>query len=216
MTNAQRILDLVMKLRLIAIIRLADLSAAEALSGSLLRGGIGLQEFTLTNADALKTVSHLRQSVAAFDGIQAALGIGSIRSLEQAKAAHQCGAQYLVTPTVNVDVIRYCVEQDLAIVCGAFTPTEVLTAWDTGATAVKVFPARQLGPNYIRDVLAPLPEIRLIPTGGIDLRNMQQYLDAGAVGVGIGGNLVNPKLIENADWERVVAVANDYSKAARC
>ncbi|MCA9133227.1 MAG: bifunctional 4-hydroxy-2-oxoglutarate aldolase/2-dehydro-3-deoxy-phosphogluconate aldolase [Planctomycetales bacterium] len=209
-------LQLLARQRLVAIIRLDDLGSAQQLSQALFDGGIAIQEFTLTNPAALDAISRVRQSIAEFDNGQGLVGVGSVRNLDQAKAAIAAGAQFVVLPIVNVAVIEYCVQHDTPVMPGAMTPTEILTAWEAGATAVKVFPARSLGSQYIRDVLAPLPELRLMPTGGIDQNNMRDYFQAGAFAVGVGGNLLNQEAIGTQDWQRVTSIANSYTHAVRC
>jgi 2-dehydro-3-deoxyphosphogluconate aldolase/(4S)-4-hydroxy-2-oxoglutarate aldolase len=200
--------------RLVAIVRLDNLDRAPELARALLAGGIAIQEFTLTNPHALRAISQVREQLSEFSNQLALLGVGSVRSVEQAQSAISAGAQFVVTPTLNIEVIEYCTTRAIPIMPGAMTPTEILTAWEAGATAVKVFPARALGPGYIKDVLAPLPELRLMPTGGVDLANLQQYFDAGAFAVGVGGNLLNRKAIDAGDWPSVTAIAKEYSRAA--
>jgi 2-dehydro-3-deoxyphosphogluconate aldolase/(4S)-4-hydroxy-2-oxoglutarate aldolase len=125
------------------------------------------------------------------------------------------GAQFVVTPIMQPEVIRCCVEAKVPIAAGALTPTEIATAWDCGASFVKVFPARGLGPGYIKDVLAPMPYLKLMPTGGIDAKNAGDYLAAGAVAVGVGGTLCSPVLVEKQDWESIHAAAASIVQACR-
>lgn len=201
--------------RLIAIIRLEDLTHATELSRALLDGGIVLQEYTLTNPRALDALSAVRSAIPAFQNGTAAIGIGSIRTEQQSRDAISAGAQFLVTPTLNPAVIECCNSHSIPIASGAMTPTEILHAWELGSDIVKLFPARGLGPDYIRDCLAPLPDIRLLPTGGIDLTNMQAYLQAGAAGVGVGGNLIDQQALANQDWRQLSEVARRYTEAAK-
>jgi 2-dehydro-3-deoxyphosphogluconate aldolase / (4S)-4-hydroxy-2-oxoglutarate aldolase len=207
-------LSLVELKRLVAIIRLDDLSQAVNISRTLLLGGIAVQEFTLTNPSAIEAIARVRREIADFSSGHTAVGVGSVRSVEQAQAAISAGAQFVVTPTTNTEIIRYCVEQKVCVMPGAMTPTEILTAWMAGADVVKIFPARTLGPTYIGDVLAPLPELRLMPTGGVDLQNMQGYFEAGAFAVGVGGKLLDKQAIAAGDWSRVQSTASEYACAA--
>lgn len=209
------ILSLIESQRLVAIIRLDDLSDAVDISRALLDGGIGLQEFTLTNPEALNALSDVRKKLEAFSTCEAALGVGSVRRLEQAQAAVAAGAQFIVTPTLNQRVIEYCASEKIPVMSGAYTPTEIALAWEWGASLVKVFPARNLGPEYIKDVLAPMPELKLMPTGGVDLGNMKAYFQAGAHAVGIGGNLLDKHAIASGHWNEVTQVARRYADAAR-
>jgi 2-dehydro-3-deoxyphosphogluconate aldolase / (4S)-4-hydroxy-2-oxoglutarate aldolase len=206
--------NLVARTRLVAIIRLDDLSEAVDLSAALLAGGVAVQEFTLTNPAALAALKRVRESIPAFRDGSGALGVGSVRSLAEAKAAIDAGAHFLVTPTLRLNVISHAVEQGVPIMPGAYTPTEIATAWEAGAAAVKVFPARQLGPGYIKDVLAPMPYLKLMPTGGINLENMEQYFRNGAMAVGIGVQTFDAEAVARRDWQAVTAIATQYAAKA--
>ncbi len=195
--------------RPIAIVRLDDLSAAVEIGRALVEGGIRALEFTLTNRDAIAAVARVR---AELDG-RAAVGAGTVLSADAAREAVAAGAQFLVTPTLEPGVITAGREAGMPVVCGAFTPTEILAAWRHGAELVKVFPARALGPGYIKDVLAPLPDLRLVPTGGVDLENCGAFLAAGAYTVALGSNLVDTRLIAQHDWEGLAALARRYVEA---
>ena len=180
---------------IVAIVRLDDLSQSETIVRALLDGGIRAIEFTLTNPDALHVVHKLRDSIPMFaDGI-AAIGLGSVRSVDEAESALDAGAQFLVSPFLDLRVVERCVSRGIPIAPGAFSPTEIATAWDAGASMVKVFPARMLGPSYIRDLLAPMPYLQLMPTGGVELGNIAEYFRSGACAVGVGSSLINPKAI---------------------
>ncbi len=129
------------------------------------------------------------------------VGAGTVCSLDDLKQALQAGSQFIVTPILNPDVVRYCAKEGVPIFPGAYTPTEIYQAWELGATMVKVYPATALGPDYIRDVKAPLNKIKLMPTGGINLSNMQSFMKVGADGLGIGGQLFDKELIKSANWD---------------
>ncbi len=208
-------LDLICTHRLVAIVRLDDLTHAVALSQALLDGGIVAQEFTLTNPDALTAIQQISRSIPNFTNGTATIGVGSVRSAEQAIAAIQAGAQFVVSPNTDCEVTDACKAVGIPFMPGAMTPTEIAHAWKLGAAAVKVFPARSLGPTYVSDVLAPMPDIKLMPTGGVDASNMEAYLKAGAVAVGIGVNALNKHAILQRDWKQVTDVAAQCAKIAR-
>ncbi len=172
------------------------------MSQALFEAGVSVQEFTLTNPRALEAVRSVLGEIAAFSDGRAAMGVGSVRNRQQALEAMAAGAHFLVSPVFCPSVVACCVENQVPIFCGAMTPTEISAAWQAGASVVKVFPARGLGPDYIKDVLAPLPEIKLMPTGGVELKNMRQYYAAGAVAVGVGGHLLDLQAIACGDWAR--------------
>lgn len=193
----------------IAIVRLDDLSEAVRISNALLQGGISALEFTLTNHKALDAVEAALESL----GGEATVGAGTVLDATSARMAILSGAQFLVTPTLAEDVISCGKRYSVPVICGAFTPTEILRAWELGADFVKVFPARSVGPAYFKDVLGPLPDIRLIPTGGVDLDNARKFLDAGAYAVAVGSNLVDRSLVERQDWKGLESIASQYAAA---
>lgn len=141
---------------------------------------------------------------------QLVIGAGTVLSAEDASAAIQAGAQFLVTPAFLPEVIACGQSRGVEVICGAFTPTEILAAWQAGASLVKVFPAGRMGPEYIRDILGPFPTIPLVPTGGIHLENCAAFLKAGAYTVGIGSSLVNDRIVESKDWSSLTTKAREY------
>ncbi|MCA9129255.1 MAG: bifunctional 4-hydroxy-2-oxoglutarate aldolase/2-dehydro-3-deoxy-phosphogluconate aldolase [Planctomycetales bacterium] len=208
------VMSLVRKSRLVAIVRLDDLSHALPLSEALFNGGITVQEFTLTNPHALEVISACRDQLTYFQSGNAVIGAGSVRCTDDARRAIGAGAQFIVTPILDLHVIEHCVSSNIPIMCGALTPTEIATAWSAGASAVKVFPVRGLGPDYVRDVLAPMPELALMPTGGVGLENLADYLAAGACAVGVGGKLIDSQAVAAQDWSTVSHVAEQYASLA--
>ena len=205
--------ELIKKSRLVAIIRLERLDHAQELVNVLLDAGARCLEFTLTNPDAPRWIRRLLDEDKRFETGEACIGVGSVRNVEEAKLVLDAGAQFVVTPITSVKVIEVCVQRKVPIASGAFTPTEIATAWDAGANIVKVFPARVLGPGYIRDVLAPLPYLPLMPTGGIDASNAGEYLRAGAIAVGVGGQLCPANLVEKKDWDTILQSAKRIVEA---
>jgi 2-dehydro-3-deoxyphosphogluconate aldolase/(4S)-4-hydroxy-2-oxoglutarate aldolase len=187
----------------IAVVRLHDLTQAVPLAKALVAGGVRAVEFTFTNPAAADAISAARNAL----GSRALIGAGSVLDAETARVAILAGAAYVVTPTVSLPVIGLCQRYGVATIIGALTPTEILTAWEGGATYVKVFPASLGGPRYLRDVLAPLPQVKLIPTGGVDLDNAGEFIRAGASAVALGSNLVDPGAVAAGEWETITARA---------
>ena len=148
-------------------------------------------------------------------GDEILLGAGTVLDPETARAAILAGAEYIVTPTLNPDVITLCRRYDKVIIPGALTPTEILTAWECGADIVKVFPATAVGPRYFKDVKAPLPQIDLIPTGGVDLDNAADFIRAGACAVAVGGNLVDKAAVAAGEWQVLTDTARKYVETVR-
>lgn len=207
--------QLILQSRLVAILRLDDLSNAQRIVETLIDAGVTALEFTLTNPESPAIVAKIRKENAAIRAGKATIGIGSVRSLEEVKLAIDSGAQFVVSPMMSVAIIDYCKQNKVSVCPGAYTPTEIATAWGAGADIIKVFPARSLGPSYIRDVLAPMPYLKLMPTGGVDLKNVKEYFDAGAVAVGIGGQLINSAAIKSGDWAALADTAAKYVAACK-
>ncbi len=174
------------------------LAAAEAVHA----GGVQAIEITFTTPGALDVI---RQAVATFgtagtSGSGMLFGAGTVLDPESARAAILAGAQFIVCPTLNLATIALCKRYGIPVLPGAFTPTEILSAWEAGADLVKVFPASAGGPGYIKAVRAPLPQVGLVPVGGVDLGNTADFIRAGAAAVGVGGELINQKTLDAADW----------------
>ena len=199
-------LDIIADNKIVAIVRLDDLSIAEDLTAALIDGGIRAIEFTLTNPDALRVIGEIRARVS--EGV--AIGAGSVTSAEQVSAVAAAGAEFVVSPVTKADVIAACRAHELPAMPGAFTPSEIQQAWEWGASVVKIFPANHLGRRYIKDLLAPLPHLRLMPTGGVNIDNMRDFLDTGAFALGIGSSLINNDAVADRDWDRLRESARRY------
>jgi 2-dehydro-3-deoxyphosphogluconate aldolase/(4S)-4-hydroxy-2-oxoglutarate aldolase len=204
--NAMNALDIIAQYKLVAIVRLDDLSIAKELSRALIDGGIRAIEFTLTNSQAIDTIAEMRQVA----GDAVAIGAGSVITAEQVWAVSEAGAQFVVSPVWKREVSSACRELGLPFMPGAFTPSEILHAWEWGASVVKVFPANHLGRRYIKDVLAPLPHLRLMPTGGVNADNMREFLDNGAFALGVGSSLINNEAVADRDWDALRTNARRY------
>jgi 2-dehydro-3-deoxyphosphogluconate aldolase/(4S)-4-hydroxy-2-oxoglutarate aldolase len=163
-------------------------------------------EITMTVPHALDVLRQVHKAL----GERVLLGAGTVLDPETARAVLFAGASYIVAPTVNIEVIRLCQRYDKLVMPGAFTPTEILTAWEAGADIVKVFPADVVGPAFFKAVRGPLPQIRMMPTGGVDLTTAAAFLQAGACCLGIGGQLVEPKAIAQRDFGRIRDLARQY------
>ncbi len=188
----------------VAVVRLEDLSDAVSVARSLAKGGVRGIEFTFTNPKAAQAITAAREAM----GDDALIGAGSVLDAETARIAILAGAQFVVTPVTRVETIQLCNRYGIPIMSGAFTPTEILTAWEAGSVMVKVFPATALGPGYLRDVRGPLPQIKLIPTGGVSVDNAGDFIRAGASAVALGSALVDPRLVAAAAWDDLTARAN--------
>ena len=210
-----RTLQLIEKGGVVPVVRLPELSRAVDLAQALLDGGVTAVELTMTSPGALEALSLLRERVPAFVQGAAALGMGSVLNREMAVAAIEKGAQFVVAPTLDLQTISCCVEREVPVMPGAFTPTEIQTAWLAGAAVVKVFPATRLGPDYFKDVLAPLPHLKLMPTGGVGLKNAGEFIRAGAVAVGVGSALVRKDWVADGNWPAVTEQARRFAGAVQ-
>ena len=191
---------------IVAVVRSPDGAQLVEVARALVDGGVRAVEITLTVPDALTVVRQVRQAL----GDRILLGAGTVLDAHTARAALLAGAEYIVAPTVNPVVIRLCHRYDKLVMPGAFTPTEILTAWEAGADIVKVFPADVVGPAFFKALRGPLPQIRLMPTGGVDLTTAAAFLQAGACCLGIGGQLVEPKAIAERNFDRIRDLARQY------
>src|SRR5580700_1322851 len=196
---------------IVAIVRSPDGQQLVEVARALADGGVSVVEITMTVPDALDVVRQVRRAL----GDRLLLGAGTILDPETGRAALLAGAEYLVAPTLNLDVIRLCRRYDKLVMPGAFTPTEILTAWEAGADVVKVFPADVVGPAYFKALRGPLPQIRVMPTGGVDLSTAASFLKAGACCLGVGGSLVEPKAITAGDFSRIRELAQQYVSIVR-
>ena len=178
------------------------LEAAEAVR----EGGVTAIEVTMTTPGALQVI----EQVVARYGDHVLFGAGTVLDPESARAAILAGAQFVVAPALNVQTVELCRRYNIAVMPGAFTPTEILTAWQAGADFVKVFPASLGGPALIKALKAPLPQVRMVPVGGVDLTTTADFIRAGADLVGVGGELVNQKLLDASDFAGITERARRF------
>jgi 2-dehydro-3-deoxyphosphogluconate aldolase/(4S)-4-hydroxy-2-oxoglutarate aldolase len=191
---------------IVAVVRSPDSRQLVEVVRALADGGVTVAEITLTVPNALDVIRHARAEL----GDRVLLGAGTVLDPETARAAFLAGAEYIVAPTLNLDVIKMCRRYDKIAMPGAFTPTEILTAWEAGADIVKVFPADVVGPAFFKALRGPLPQVRVMPTGGVDLKTGTAFLQAGACCLGVGGQLVEPQAIAAGNFERIRDLARQY------
>jgi 2-dehydro-3-deoxyphosphogluconate aldolase/(4S)-4-hydroxy-2-oxoglutarate aldolase len=180
-----------------------------AVADALVSGGLDAIEFTMTTPGALRTLEEASGRL----GDHVVLGAGTVLDAETARLAIMSGARFIVSPTLDEQVVRMCHRYDVACVPGAFSPSEALRAWEMGADLVKIFPATSLGPSYVKDLLAPLPQLRLIPTGGVSLENVPSFVRAGATAVAVGRSLVDPELVASTQFGKIAEVAGAFREA---
>jgi len=196
---------------LVAIIRADSSDQLIDATQALLDGGIQAVELTMTTPN---TLDAIRGATDQF-GDRALLGVGSVLDETTARLAILAGAQFLVTPVFRPDVIACCHRYSKPVASGAFTPTEALQAHEAGADFVKLFPADGVGPAYIKAIKAPMPQLEIIPTGGVSLKTVKDFLDAGCAALAVGGNLVSKEILQNRDWVKLREAAAAFVEAVR-
>jgi 2-dehydro-3-deoxyphosphogluconate aldolase/(4S)-4-hydroxy-2-oxoglutarate aldolase len=194
---AHALLAAIEEQRAFAVIRTDTAAQAEAAGRACLRGGLRFLEITLTTPDALAVVSALSQAEAAV------VGVGSVTSREQVKAAARAGARFSVSPHLDADLVAEARALGLLASAGGVTPTEMMAAWRAGAEVIKIFPGSAFGPGYLKAIREPLPFLPLMPTGGVDEKNLTAWLDAGACAVGLGGSLLPKDALKAGDYGQV-------------
>ena len=196
---------------IIAVIRASSGEQLVDVAEALLAGGVEVMEVTFT----VPRATAVLEQVASRLGSKILLGAGTVLDTETARIALLSGAEFIVAPTTNLDVIRLCQRYDKMVMPGALTPTEVLTAWEAGADIVKIFPSELTGPGYLKALKAPLPQVRLMPTGGVNLDTAATFLKSGAYALGIGGSLIEPKALADKDMARIESLARQYVEIVR-
>lgn len=205
----QQVMNQMEQAGLVAIMRVSSPDALLAAADAIQAGGVTVIEVTMTTPGALAVIEQVR----ARNSGEIVFGAGTVLDPETARACILAGAQFIVTPTLNLHTIALCKRYSVPVMAGAYTPTEILTAWEAGADVVKVFPADSLGPKFIKAVKGPLPQVRLLPTGGVTVDNAADFIKAGAVAVGVGGELVNQKLLDARDFDTLTARARQFRAA---
>jgi len=191
------------RLGVVAIIRLHDPSAVRGIVDALARGGVKALEVTMTVPRAIELIAEIAPTLPP----DFLFGAGTVLDGDTAHRAARAGAQFIVSPVLRADVIAAAHEDGIPVLPGCFPPTEILKAWDLGADIVKVFPATSVGPGYLKDIRGPLPQVKLMPTGGVSIDNVGDWLKAGAVAVGVGSALLDAKALAAKQFEPIEANA---------
>lgn len=190
-------LELVLSSKVIAVIRMSDTEKLAKVVEAVKAGGVRAIEITMTTPSALEIIAAMAKKKAP----DVLIGAGTVLDSETAVQAIHAGADFIVSPVTNPAMITVCRRYDKLVAPGAFSPTEILTAWQSGADIVKVFPATSVGPKYFKDIQGPLPQVRLMPTGGVSLENAREFIASGACCVAIGTALLDKKAIDAGNWD---------------
>ncbi len=204
--SKEQVLSRVIESGIVAVIRAPSGERLADVAEALMAGGVEAMEVTFTVPQAHRVLEQVADRV----GSKVVLGAGTVLDTETTRIAILSGAEFIVAPTVNLDVIEMCQRYDKAVMPGALTPTEVVAAWQAGADIVKVFPSDLTGPKYLKALHGPLPQVRLMPTGGVDLNTAAEFLRCGACALGIGGSLVEKSAVEKGDMARIESLARQY------
>src|ERR1044072_6898691 len=211
MTKSE-IIESIRAIGVIPVVRASSADEAIPVVEAIKAGGVTILEITMTVPGAIHVIEQLVKRF----GDETIVGAGTVLDPEVAKACISVGAQFIVSPALNLETITYCRDQDIPVMPGALTPTEVVTAWNAGADFVKVFPCGAVGgASYIKSLKAPLPQIELVPTGGVNLNTAASFIQAGAAAIGVGADLVNLKAMSAGQPEKITEAARAYIDAVK-
>lgn len=199
-------LDKIIDCGVVAVIRVDSSDELLNIAKALKDGGVIGIELTMTTPGALNILPEIKKQM----GKEIVLGVGTVLDPETARMAILAGADFIVSPVLKPEIIKICHSYDKVVIPGAYTPTEILRAWEEGADVVKLFPAESLGPSYIKAIHGPMPYIRISPTGGVSLENVGEFIKAGACFVGVGGNLVDKKAVKEQKFEIITQTAKAF------
>ena len=196
---------------IIAVVRAQKPEQVPPMAEALVAGGVIAIEITMTTPNALAAIRDARAQL----GDRALVGVGTVLDADTCRGAIAVGAEFVVTPICRTEFVAITRAAGCPIMLGAYTPTEAQLAHEAGADFVKIFPADTLGPGYIKALRAPLPHLRIVPTGGVDVHNVADFLKAGCAALGVGSSLVSAKILQAADWAELTRRASAFVNAAR-
>lgn len=196
---------------IVAVVRAANGDLLVDVAEALLAGGVEAIEITYTVPRATRVLERVADRL----GDRILLGAGTVLDPETARDALLAGAEFIVSPALNLQVIELAKRYSKLVMPGAFTPTEVITAWQAGADIVKIFPSDVTGPAYLQALRGPLPQVRLMPTGGVNLQTAAAFLTAGACALGVGGSLVEKEAVATGNFSRIADLAAQYIEVVR-
>lgn len=208
--SKSEIISLLTNPGIIAVVRAQKPEQVIPLSEALLAGGVHAIEITMTTPNAIAAIADARARL----GSRACVGVGTVLDARTCQAAIEAGAEFVVTPICRTELVQLAHGADRPIMLGAYTPTEAQTAHEAGADFIKIFPADTLGPGYMKGIRAPLPHLRIVPTGGVEIDNAAAFLKAGCAALGVGSSLVSAKILQEADWAELTRRAKAFVAAA--
>lgn len=206
MRSRAEIISLLTNPGIISVVRTETSEQVPFICEALLAGGVHAIEITFTVPNALEAIRAANRKF----GARALIGAGTVLDPASCRAAIDAGAEFIVSPVTRLDLIEAAHGAELPIMLGAYTPTEAFTAHEAGADFIKIFPADKLGPAYIKALRAPLPRLKIVPTGGVDLNTAAEFLNVGCVALGVGGSLLTPEILRTANWAELTRLAREY------
>ena len=211
MRSKQQIIEQLLNPGVIAVVRAKRADQAVSLAEALVAGGVIAVEITMTTPNAIAAIREASAKL----GDRALIGVGTVLDEATCQAAIEAGAQFIVSPICRRELVPIAHKAGKPIMLGSYTPTEAQLAHEAGSDFIKIFPADTLGPNYIKALRAPLPHLKIVPTGGVDLKTIGDFFKAGVVAVGAGSSLISKDVLEKDDWATLTRVASEFAKAAR-
>jgi len=211
MRSKQQIIEQLLNPGIIAVVRAKRMEQAVPLAEALVAGGVVAVEITMTTPNAIAAIREANTKL----GDRALIGVGTVLNEQTCQAAIDAGAQFIVSPICRRELVPIAQKAGKPIMLGSYTPTEAQLAHEAGSDFIKIFPADGLGHNYIKALRAPLPHLRIVPTGGVDLKTIGDFLKAGCVAVGVGSSLISKEVLEKDDWPTLTSVAAEFVKAAK-
>lgn len=204
--NKQDTLDRISSVGVVPVVRIADAAQIIDAADALIAGGVSIMEITMSSTRPFEIIAKLKEKY----GDRLLLGLGSILDRETAEKGVDAGAEFLVSPIFKDEILEIAKKHGKLSVLGSLTPTEIQHSFEAGTDIVKVFPATKFGPGYFKDILAPMPHLKLTPTGGVDLSNVAEFIQNGVVCVGVGTALLRKDLIANHDWNGLKSLAESF------
>ena len=211
MRTRAEIISLLTNPGVIAVVRAKQAEQIMPIAEALLAGGVLAVEVTMTTPNALAALRQARRCL----GERGLLGMGTVLDAATCQAAIDAGAEFLASPITRIDLVAVAHAADRPVMLGAYTPTEAQTAHEAGADFIKIFPADSLGPSYIKAIRAPLPHLRIVPTGGVDLSTAREFIQAGCAALGVGSSLVSGKILAENDWPALSRLAAQFVETVR-
>jgi 2-dehydro-3-deoxyphosphogluconate aldolase/(4S)-4-hydroxy-2-oxoglutarate aldolase len=211
MRTRAEVISLLVEPGVIAVVRAQKREQVLPLAEALLEGGVIAIEITMTTPNAIEAIRDATLRL----GARALIGVGTVLNAETCRDAIAAGAEFVVSPITKAEIVEAAHAADRPVMLGAYTPTEAQTAHELGADFIKLFPADGLGPSYIKALRAPLPHLRIVPTGGVDAKTAAEFIKAGCVALGAGSSLVSPKLLQEGNWPELTRLARELVAAVR-